>query len=194
MRGFFVSIFLAALAGSAYAQKSGAWKSEPDGFNGIKFGQKFSELDLERCPGTVTVFNVHLEDSNCFLETSNASMRYVTGLPFPYARAATVFLDDAGKVKSFRVDLPREDFAQTVEVFIERYGKPTKRKVESVENLQGTKFDSLMLEWVGPNVTIGAYEMLTTIDRSVISLATNESNRTAEDKRNKRLKEAAGKL
>lgn len=66
--------------------------------------------------------------------------------------------------------------------------------MESVENLQGTKFDSLMLEWVGPNVTIGAYEMLTTIDRSVISLATNESNRTAEDKRNKRLKEAAGKL
>lgn len=194
MRGFVVSILLSALVGSAYAQKSGVWRNEPDGFNGVKFGQKISEIDLERCPSTVTIFNVHLEESRCIFETPNTSMYFVTGLPFPYARAATVFLDDAGKVRSFRVELPREKFTQTLEVLIERYGKPTTRKVVSVENLEGTKFDNLVLEWVGANVTLGAYEMLSTIDRSVISLATNEASRKEADKRSKTVKEAASQL
>lgn len=59
-------------------------------------------------------------------------------------------------------------------IFIDRYGPPTSREEETLQNRMGTKFTNEILKWIGPNVEIRLSTYANRFDKGSASLTTKE--------------------
>lgn len=190
-----VAIFLLAscVVGAAVAAKKQAepapWTQEPDSFMGISFDKKL-EYSLPQCPS-----GYEPPKQMCRGEPYQGLYR-IDGMPsigliggFGLSAMAKT-----GPVDSFYLTTTTEDFPRLVQIFITKYGQPTKRTTETVKTKGGGEFTNEYLQWQGKKIEITLQKYDGDINTSSASLRTIASKARAAQDGGQKVQDAASKL
>lgn len=148
-----ICLLATCLSGSALAAKKptppAVWTQEPDSFMGIRFDKKL-EYSIPLCPSGYELPKEMCREApyqNLYVIQGAPSIGLVGG----YQLSA---MAKNSAVDSFYLTTSTEDFSRLAEVFIAKYGQPTKKSLETVKTKGGGSFANESLEWQGKNVEI----------------------------------------
>ena len=125
-----VAVFLFAAVENGYAF------SEPDGFRGVTWGATVDEAQA-KLPG------LGCGTRTCFGDLDIAGQTVTAMFDFRDGGFYAVYL----RFGSSRFEVLKS-------VFVERYGAPTQRRLETVRNSSGARLENEVLEWSGAKVYI----------------------------------------
>jgi hypothetical protein len=94
-----------------------------------------------------------------------------------------------GGLDSVSLAFPSANFYQIKTAFLERYGEPTKRRSEALQNRMGEKFQNEILEWKGEKVLIDLHRYSSKVTASRATIGTVEGWQTRLDKSKEKAKE-----
>lgn len=190
-----ITFFLLAslAAGSTIAAKKPAeptpWAQEPDSFMGISFDKKL-EYSLPLCPSG------YEPPKQMCRGAPYQGLYRIDGMPsiglvggFGLSAMAKT-----GPVDSFYLTTTPEDFPRLVQIFITKYGQPTKRSTETVKTKGGGEFSNEYLQWFGKKIEITLQKYDGDINTSSASLSTISSKNRAVQDGGRKIQDAAGKL
>lgn len=187
-----VAVASAAIACAAAVAQQG-WR-EPSAVLGIPLGVPFAAAGLEECSGVPAV-------PPC-IDADKSSDRLKTLVRLPDLGLAEGYqlqvLLHEGAVRSIVLTARHGDYERLRAVLVERYGEPTSRKTERVQNRMGAVFPSEHLIWTGARVRIMAREHHNTLDQSAVMFSdVATSDRARESRRgaaSESTRDAASKL
>jgi hypothetical protein len=190
-----IAFFLIAscLAASAVAAKKTGeptpWTQEPDSFMGISFDKKLV-YSIPECPSGYQPPKEMCHDApyqGLYTIKGTPSIGLIGG----YGLSA---MAKTGAVDSFYLTTQSEDFPRLVQIFITKYGQPTKRTTEIIKTKGGAEFTNEELQWLGKKVEITLNKYDGDIDTSAASLRTVASKIRAVQDGGQKIQDAAGKL
>ena len=100
----------------------------------------------------------------------------------------------AASVKSVMVNAKHENYRDVKAVLIERYGRPTSTKKETLQNGYGAKFSSEVLHWQGRRVSLTLHERTSTVDKTAFIFRDNFKAEAASESAGQKRKADASKL
>ncbi|MBD9585793.1 hypothetical protein IB254_01875 [Pseudomonas sp. PDM03] len=190
-----IAFFLLAscIAASAVAAKKTSeptpWTQEPDSFMGVSFDQKLV-YSIPECPSGYEIPKSMCRDApyqGLYTIKGTPSIGLIGG----YGLSA---MAKTGPVDSFYLTTQTEDFSRLVQVFITKYGQPTKRTSETIKTKGGAEFNNEQLQWLGKKVEITLQKYDGDINTSSASLRTIASKARAIQDGGQKIQDAAGKL
>lgn len=160
-----------------------AWK-EPDSFMGIKFGEDLRS-SLPRCPAVITETR-----ELCWRHAGSGDDYEIwnTGLGQVTARLLS------SKLEYLTIEFTSIHGAELLAILSERYGPPLTLKTEPWKSKAGASFDNTIAEWIGKNISIRFEERFATRDEGIIIYSSAAWRADAEQKRQQKIKEEAGRL
>lgn len=176
----------------AFAQgKATAWPKEPTAVFGIPLGGEMKDEDLRDCGG------IH-DPSQEYPVAVCALKKGMFGGDVLIAHIPIDSMDDGVVqrkdfvVKSVMVNAKHENYRDVKAVLIERYGRPTSTKKETLQNGYGAKFSSEVLHWQGRRVSLTLHERTSAADKTAfIFLDNSKSDAAAASAGEKRKADAA---
>lgn len=196
MKSFLVAaalgVSLGAINHPAAAQgKAAAWPKEPTSVFGIPLGGEMKDEDLRDCGG------IH-DPSQEYPVAVCALKKGMFGGDVLIAHIPIDSMDDGVVqrkdfvVKSVMVNAKHENYRDVKAVLIERYGRPTSTKKETLQNGYGAKFSSEVLHWQGRRVSLTLHERTSAADKTAfIFLDNSKSDAAAASACEKRKADAA---
>lgn len=196
MKGFLVAAALAVGLGAinhpAVAQgKATAWPKEPTSVFGIPLGGEMKDEDLRDCGG------IH-DPSQEYPVAVCALKKGMFGGDVLIAHIPIDSMDDGVVqrkdfvVKSVMVNAKHENYRAVKAVLIERYGRPTSTRKETLQNGYGAKFSSEVLHWQGKRVSLTLHERTSAADKTAfIFLDNSKADAAASSAGEKRKADAA---
>jgi len=188
-----MAIFLlgACMATSAVAAKKAAepasWAQEPDSFMGVKFDQKFV-YSVPECPAGYEI------PKDMCRGTPYQGLYSTKGAPSIGIGYGLSVMAKNGPVDYFYLTTNSENYLQLVQLFITKYGQPTKRTTESVKTKGGASFTNENLRWQGKKIEIAIEKYSDDINTSSATLRTLASRTKVVQDIGEKIQDAAGKL
>lgn len=187
-----VAAALVTAGHAAFAQgKATAWPKEPTSVFGIPLGGEMKDEDLRDCGG------IH-DPSQEYPVAVCALKKGMFGGDVLIAHIPIDSMDDGVVqrkdfvVKSVMVNAKHENYRDVKAVLIERYGRPTSTKKETLQNGYGAKFSSEVLHWQGRRVSLTLHERTSAADKTAfIFLDNSKSDAAAASAGEKRKADAA---
>ena len=151
MRLLIIAAFIFALAFSA-----SAW-DEPADFRGLKWGLPESEVretiksqwQKRRDAGQIVVFE---ELRKAHQEPNRFTLSYRDNIGQTLVDLSLHFLD--GRFMYAMVIFAAKDFERIKAAFLDRYGNPSKSRVDELQTKMGARYKSENLQWVGTTVWV----------------------------------------
>ncbi|WP_445572111.1 hypothetical protein [Pseudomonas sp. E102] len=186
---------LLALSAGAQAaskpQKEAQWTQEPSSFLGINFNSNIVN-DLPSCaPGVIGFQQKALCYEKPFQGLYGIEGKPQIGLSYNYSLHAKV---RDGGVEYFYLTANVNDFEKLAQLFITKYGEPSKRTSEIIKTKAGASFTNERLSWSGRNTTILVEKYAGDINTSAASLTNRALEQKSANERNQKLSEGASKL
>lgn len=189
-----IVIALAGASHTASAQGKGAsWAKEPTTVFGIPIGGEMKDEDLRDCGG------IH-DPSQEYPVAVCALKKGMFGGDVLIAHIPIDSMDDGVVqrkdfvVKSVMVNAKHENYRDVKAVLIERYGRPTSAKKETLQNGYGAKFSSEVLHWQGRRVSLTLHERASTVDKTAFIFRDNFKAEAASESAGQKRKADASKL
>lgn len=124
-------------------------------------------------------------------ETGAATLRSAPQLGFRYEGSLLLY---EGAIAALSLEFDAADFDDALQLLITRYGPPTERRTEEVENRMGARANSRRFTWAGASVRLELTERSGTLDRGVARFIHLPTSKAFRDRRTQQTQEAAGKL
>lgn len=177
---------------AAFAQgKSAAWPKEPTSVFGIPLGGEMKDEDLRDCGG---IHDPSQENpvAVCALKKGMfGGDVLIAHIPIDSMDDGVVQRKDF-VVKSVMVNAKHENYRDVKAVLIERYGRPTSTKKETLQNGYGAKFSSEVLHWQGKRVSLTLHERTSSAEKTAfIFLDNSKADGAAASAGEKRKADAA---
>jgi hypothetical protein len=156
-----------------FGSSANAW-NEPEGFRDIPWGSSPAFVK-ERLPGL----------------SCGSSGRCLVTLQIGEVQSSVMFGFEAvdGGMDSVYLRFPSGSFYQMKVTFTERYGEPTSRKSQALQNQMGAKFENEILEWDGEKVRIRLAKYSSKLTDSDAIIETVEGYRARLEKFREKAKE-----
>jgi hypothetical protein len=192
-----VASMLTCLGSGVFAQ---TWDKEPDAFMGIKFGKSLT-AQVKRCPKNY--FVIKSDDPARIICLSTTGMPgifhnsiYLPNLGFPTALATTAVYLVGGNFEGMRFKYAHVYSDKMYELFQSRYGKPTRIRTATYQNLGGASFRGNIYTWEGKNVTIRVDEYVDggSIEEGVVEVHTESYLKSVNDEEKKKAISGKDKL
>lgn len=197
MRTKIVALALAAcLCASASAADKKAvakpWTQEPDSFIGIKFNSAITS-DLPQCPAGIPGFQ---QKNLCYVKPYTPNYYTIEGKPsigltYNYTLSAKV---TDQQVEYFYLSANADDYLKLAQVFITKYGQPTKQVTDKVKTKAGAEFTNETLTWVGKINSITVQKYAGDIKTSAAILSNNALTAKASAETSSKIGDGASKL
>lgn len=159
-----------AIVLSAGVTAATAW-DEPAGFRDIPWGSPLA------------VVKEKLAELNC----GTICAGY---LRIGQVRVFTVIgFETGGGMDHVSLSFPSGSFYQIKVAFVERYGEPTARRSETLQNRMGAKFENEVLEWNGEKVLIELQKYSSKLTDSRAIIQTAEARRARLERFREKVKE-----
>lgn len=195
MKNFLVAAALAvglgATSHSALAQgKATAWPKEPTAVFGIPLGGEMKDEDLRDCGGIYDPSQDYPVAVCALKKGMFGGDVLIAHIPIDSMEDGVVQRKDF-VVKSVMVNAKHENYRDVKAVLIERYGRPTSTKKETLQNGYGAKFSSEVLHWQGRRVSLTLHERTSTADKTAFIFLGNSTDAAAASAGEKRKADAA---
>lgn len=148
----------------------GAW-DEPGGFRDIPWGSPPSVVK-EKLPDLSC-------GKSCFGSLTIGQVRVFAMIEF----------ETGGGMDFIYLSFPSSNFYQIKVAFVERYGEPTSRRSQTVQNRMGAQFENEILEWTGEKVVIDLQKYSSKLPDSRASIQTIEGRRARLERFREKVKE-----
>lgn len=179
------------IAGSAIAAPKNSspkpWAQEPDSFMGISFDQKLV-YSLPQCPA-----GYDLPTAPCRGEPYQG-LYTIKGTPAIGLGYSLSAMAKTGPVDYFYLTTHSDDFLRLEQLFISKYGQPSKRSTEVVKTKVGAEFTNERLHWIGKKVEILLQKYDGDIDTSSASLNSRAATQRSVIEGGQKIQDAASKL
>lgn len=194
-KAFIAAAIVAAFATSpisASAQgKPAAWPKEPTSVFGIPLGGEMKDEDLRDCGGIHDPSQEYPVAVCALKKGMFGGDVLIAHIPIDSMEDGVVQRKDF-VVKSVMVNAKHENYRDVKAVLIERYGRPTSTKKETLQNGYGAKFSSEVLHWQGRRVSLTLHERTSAADKTAfIFLDNSKSDAGAVSAGEKRKADAA---
>lgn len=177
---------------AAYAQKISVWPKEPNAVFGIALGETLDNAAISECGG-VKVETQSMPISVCSMSRPGYGDLSIAGFPVPVFERGFVRRED-GVVTSISLSGKHDDYQSIKTLLVERYGRPTTVRTETLQNGMGASFKSEVLTWSGKSVTLLLKERSGSIDQTSAFFSHNATAVKSMLDREKALKESASKM
>lgn len=186
-----IACVLAMAGPSPWAQKPAkpAWAQEPTSVLGLELGAAVDHYSLPACkdqPPDPPKYGF------CVTFASNLNAG-IGGIAVPAFDSGVIEMQ--GDIPtSVGLFAAHKNFERVKAVLIERYGRPTRASVSTLQNMAGATFQSQTLEWVGARVSLTLVERAGKVDQTAavfryLPAAQKDKAREASE-----VKSSAGKL
>lgn len=183
-------VMLAALA--AHAQKTSPWAKEPSAVFGIALGEVLDNSSISECGG-VKVEGSGTPVSVCAMNRPGFGGILIAGFPVPAFESGFVQRED-GVVTAIALHGKHDDYQSIKTLLIERYGRPTLVRTDTLQNGLGAIFKSERSSWIGKQVTLTLKERGDEIDKTSAYFSHNATAMKNLLNREKSLKDSASKM
>lgn len=181
-------ICMASAAHGASKGSEGQWLQEPRSFIGIKLDEKLT-YQLKECPADYSI-----PDEICYKRPFQG---YYPLFAVPslglHGYTAGVMTHDS-QIREISLDTKADDYEIVKSMFIQKYGKPTLQKTETVKTKVGASFQNEKLYWDGRKVSIILKKYSDTIDKSSVSVINKAVAIKAVEAEQSKLSESASQL
>ena len=184
--------FFAAFSASSQSHGAGGWPKEPDAVFGIKLGQALNDDIVPYCiddePPKPTQLSLCSEDPR-----DGRGISEITRLPIPEFGNGFISRHQ-GLVSSIVFYGSNDNYQHIKDVLVERYGRPTSAKTNTVQNKAGASFKSEELSWRGARVSLVLEQRAGRVDDFMLTFTHLPSAKKAQRQSDSRTKDAAGRL
>jgi hypothetical protein len=101
----------------------------------------------------------------------------------------TIEFDLDRRMDSVVLLFPSANFYQIKTAFVERYGEPTERRTQEIQNRMGARFENELLEWKGEKVLIDLRRYSSRVTESNATIRTVEGWRARLERFREKAKE-----
>jgi hypothetical protein len=175
----------------ALAQKKPAaaprWDREPATVFNVELGAKL-DLQIPSCPQADPAGKYPF----CLKYATDGGAT-MGNLPIEFVNMAMIHMD-SGIVSGVSLRSAHSDYGLMRGMLVEKYGPPTVRSVETLQNRMGATFSSELLQWLGRSVTITLKERSIQLDESAAFFSHVGAAAKRVDDQRDRAKSGASKL
>lgn len=192
MKKYIAAALISLCAVSSFAQKTQAWKLEPEAVFGIPIGGTLENDRISECGG-VKADEGKQPIAVCAMQRPSYGGVLIAGFPVPVFDNGFIDRDD-GIVTTVVLNGKHKDYQDIKTLLIERYGKPSLTKVDRLQNKMGATFTSETLFWNGKRVSLTLQERSGTVDETTAFFSSvAHARKKAQDRQND-LKGSASKM
>lgn len=185
---------MAAASHPAFSQrKAAAWPKEPVAVFGIPLGGEMKDEDLRDCGGIYDPSQQYPVAVCALKKGMFGGDVLIAHIPIDSMEDGVVQRKDF-VVKSLMVNAKHENYRDVKAVLIERYGRPTSTKKETLQNGYGAKFSSEVLHWQGERVSLTLHERTSAADKTAFIFLDNSKADAAASSAGEKRKADAAKL
>lgn len=178
-----ILLFLLTLVGAPAPTPTPAWAREPAAYRGVPFGTPYADM-----PGRLLLTGCHPSSRD-----HEPGRRTCEGNGFQANGVAVddvlFFQDDLFVGASLSFD--SDDYEKLRELFVLKYGEPTRLETTRISSRSGTRFDNETMNWDGRKVAVSIERYGESLEKGSATLFLLSYLEQQEKERQERLKKDA---